>query len=59
MATINFAHVQYGRTDAEPSCIKAFQEALIRRGYSIPAGATGFYGDQTKNACAAFQRAQG
>ncbi|HYN56337.1 MAG TPA: peptidoglycan-binding protein [Motilibacterales bacterium] len=35
------------------------QRALITTGYSIPAGATGKYGDQTTAAVAAFQRAQG
>jgi peptidoglycan hydrolase-like protein with peptidoglycan-binding domain len=35
------------------------QKALIGRGYSIPAGATGKYGAQTTAAVAAFQRAQG
>ena len=35
------------------------QQALIRKGYSIPAGATGKYGAQTTAAVAAFQQAQG
>jgi peptidoglycan hydrolase-like protein with peptidoglycan-binding domain len=39
--------------------VKTLQLALIRGGYSIPAGATGWYGPQTKRAVAAFQRAQG
>ncbi len=35
------------------------QEALIKRGYSIPAGPTGYYGTKTVAAVKAFQRAQG
>lgn len=33
------------------------QNALISKGYSIPAGATGFFGNQTKAAVMAFQTA--
>jgi len=36
-----------GQTSAQ---VKALQEALIQAGYDIPAGATGFYGSQTKAA---------
>lgn len=53
---IHFANVQYGKRNAD---VTAFQRALIAKKYSIPSGPTGFYGDQTKKACAAFQRAQG
>jgi peptidoglycan hydrolase-like protein with peptidoglycan-binding domain len=35
------------------------QQALIAKGYSIPAGPTGKYGAQTTAAVAAFQQAQG
>lgn len=35
------------------------QEALIERGYSIPAGPTGYFGTRTVAAVEAFQRAQG
>ncbi len=35
------------------------QEALIKKGYSIPAGPTGYFGEKTVQAVAAFQRAQG
>jgi len=38
---------------------RRLQQALIRNGYSIPAGATGTYGAQTTAAVAAFQLAQG
>ncbi|MDT0441266.1 M23 family metallopeptidase [Streptomyces johnsoniae] len=56
MAVITFAHVRYGSRD---SCVAAFQRALMAKGFAIAAGATGYYGEQTKAACAAFQRAQG
>ncbi|MBA2806970.1 peptidoglycan DD-metalloendopeptidase family protein [Streptomyces sp. KM273126] len=56
MTTIEFDHVRYGSTE---TCVKAFQKALIAAGYKIPSGATGKYGDETKSACAKFQRAQG
>ncbi len=39
--------------------VRALQRALIARGFSIPAGATGTFGSQTKAAVAAFQRSQG
>jgi peptidoglycan hydrolase-like protein with peptidoglycan-binding domain len=39
--------------------VRRLQRALISRGYSIPAGATGNFGDQTRSAVAAFQRRQG
>jgi peptidoglycan hydrolase-like protein with peptidoglycan-binding domain len=44
---------------ARGSHIVALQQALIARGHAIPAGATGYYGSQTRAAVAAFQRAQG
>lgn len=39
--------------------VKALQNWLISQGYQIPAGATGYYGDQTKNAVAAWQESIG
>jgi peptidoglycan hydrolase-like protein with peptidoglycan-binding domain len=39
--------------------VAALQRALIKRGYAIPAGATGYYGSLTKAAVKKFQRAQG
>lgn len=39
--------------------IKRMQLALIKRGFAIPSGATGFFGMQTKRAIWTFQRAQG
>ncbi len=38
---------------------RRLQNALLSRGYPIPAGATGAYGSQTTAAVAAFQRDQG
>lgn len=35
------------------------QSRMMELGYSIPSGRTGYYGDQTKAAVAAFQRKQG
>jgi peptidoglycan hydrolase-like protein with peptidoglycan-binding domain len=42
-----------------PEQTTRLQQALISKGYSIPAGATGKYGAQTTAAVAAFQQAQG
>lgn len=39
--------------------VSSLQNWLIKKGYSIPAGATGFYGGQTKAAVAAYQAANG
>lgn len=47
------------RMGASGSHIVALQKALIARGFAIPAGATGYFGSQTRSAVAAFQRAQG
>ncbi len=35
------------------------QQALIKRGYSIPAGPTGYFGPKTKKAVKKFQKSQG
>lgn len=47
------------RPGAANAHVHALQVALIRRGYRIPAGATGFYGERTRDAVRSFQRAQG
>lgn len=39
--------------------VVALQSFLMDRGYSIPAGATGYFGSQTQNALRQFQAAQG
>ncbi|MES2225673.1 MAG: fibronectin type III domain-containing protein [Patescibacteria group bacterium] len=39
--------------------VRALQEFLLAHGFSIPAGATGYFGLQTKAALAAFQAASG
>lgn len=44
---------------ASGESVKALQNWLISKGYSIPAGATGYYGTQTQQAVAAFQKAAG
>ena len=41
------------------TAIYYLQQALIERGYSIPAGPTGYYGAKTVDAVKAFQQAQG
>ena len=41
------------------TAIYYLQQALIERGYSVPAGATGYYGAKTVEAVKAFQKAQG
>jgi peptidoglycan hydrolase-like protein with peptidoglycan-binding domain len=41
------------------SQVTALQTWLIAKGYSIPAGATGYFGTQTKAALAAYQAASG
>ena len=45
-----------GSTGAAVTCL---QQALIAGGYSIPAGATGYFGVQTQAAVAAWQKAVG
>jgi peptidoglycan hydrolase-like protein with peptidoglycan-binding domain len=39
--------------------VTTLQQTLIAAGYSIPAGATGYFGAQTKTAVAAWQKAAG
>ncbi|MFD9544630.1 peptidoglycan DD-metalloendopeptidase family protein [Streptomyces sp. NPDC060022] len=53
---VMLAKVQYGESNDD---IRIVQQALIARGRSIPDGATGFFGDQTKAAYAAEQKDQG
>ena len=45
-----------GSTGAAVTCL---QQALIAGGYSIPAGATGYFGAQTQTAVIAWQKAAG
>ncbi len=44
---------------ADSRLVYDLQAALIARGYSIPAGPTGYFGTRTKQAVAAFQESQG
>lgn len=45
-----------GATGADVTCL---QQALISMGFSIPAGATGYFGTQTQGAVSAWQAAHG
>lgn len=53
---VALSNVRFGKRNNE---VKATQAALIAVGISIPAGATGFFGEQTKSAYAAWQRMLG
>lgn len=44
---------------SQNASVKSLQSFLISQGYSIPDGATGYYGPQTQAAVAAFQKAAG
>ena len=56
-AAYNFTkNLGIGSTGAD---VKELQQFLINAGYSLPAGATGYYGAQTKDAVIAFQKARG
>jgi hypothetical protein len=44
---------------SQGASVTALQTWLIAKGYSIPAGATGYFGPQTKAAVAAYQAANG
>jgi Putative peptidoglycan binding domain len=50
------AHVQYGNRNED---IRTVQNALIRQGHNIPGGATGYFGDQTREAYASWQESCG
>lgn len=49
--TIDTSRVQYGQSNAD---VEMLQRCLIQAGYSIPAGVTGYYGEQTRSAVRAF-----
>lgn len=53
---IALSKVRFGQTNDD---VRAVQRALIARGRKIPDGPTGFFGEQTKAAYQAEQRAQG
>jgi hypothetical protein len=56
-STYNFTvNLHVGSRGAD---VIALQQFLIAEGYSIPAGATGYFGIQTKTALAAYQAANG
>jgi|GEM_PF-2396603 len=50
----NSRDLELGMSGAD---VMKLQELLIKAGYSIPAGATGFFGQQTKNALSSYQKA--
>jgi len=58
-STSSATPVKYPTSSLEPgmsgSLVTQLQQWLISKGYSIPAGATGYYGDQTKGAVALLQ----
>ncbi|MEU9351472.1 N-acetylmuramoyl-L-alanine amidase [Streptomyces griseoloalbus] len=54
--TVELENLRYGETNGD---VADLQRALIKRGERIPAGVTGYYGDQTRAAVASFQRKQG
>ncbi|MFF6995432.1 peptidoglycan-binding protein [Streptomyces sp. NPDC008313] len=54
--TVVLADVQPGRTNGD---VRIVQQALIARGHSLLGGADGVFGDETRAAYAAEQRAQG
>lgn len=49
-------NLQPGQSGAE---VTKLQQFLMDQGYSIPAGATGYFGDQTKAALSQWQQTQG
>ncbi|MGW2050295.1 transglycosylase SLT domain-containing protein [Streptomyces sp. NPDC001858] len=53
---VAISNVRFGKRNDE---VKATQTALIAVGMSIPAGATGFFGEQTRTAYAEWQRMLG
>ncbi|GAA3123286.1 hypothetical protein GCM10010521_07890 [Streptomyces rameus] len=53
---VSLSNVQFGKTGDD---VKALQRALIAAGFSVPDGATGFFGTQTRSAYAAWQRSIG
>ncbi|MFJ5775343.1 peptidoglycan-binding protein [Streptomyces sp. NPDC093094] len=50
------SNVRFGKRNED---VRTVQKALIGRGHDIPGGATGFFGEQTRNAYRAEQFAQG
>jgi len=47
------SNVVYGKRNDD---VKVYQRALIGRGYAIPSGPTGYFGDETRSATREFQR---
>ncbi len=51
--TVSLKNLKYGKTNSD---VKQVQEALIKKGYKIPNGATSGFWDQTKAAYKAWQK---
>ena len=56
MPVVDPNNVRYGLTNED---IRVVQNALISQGFSIPAGATAYYGDQTQAAYTQFELSLG
>jgi len=54
--SVGTANLTMGSSGAAVTCL---QQTLIAGGYSIPAGATGYFGAQTRSAVSAWQTAKG
>ncbi|MBI4065699.1 peptidoglycan-binding protein [Candidatus Kaiserbacteria bacterium] len=54
--SVGTANLTIGSSGAAVTCL---QQTLIAGGYSIPAGATGYFGAQTRSAVSAWQTAKG
>lgn len=54
--TVSLANLKYGKTNAD---VKKVQQALIKKGFSIPNGATSGFWDQTKAAYKKYQQSLG
>jgi hypothetical protein len=54
--SVSLRNLQYGDKNSD---VREVQQALIKKGYKIPAGATGYYGDQTKAAYRKWQQKLG
>ncbi|WP_328875889.1 peptidoglycan-binding protein [Streptomyces sp. NBC_00287] len=56
LSNVQLSNVRFGKRNED---VRIVQQALIKRGREIPDGATGLFGEQTKNAYQAEQLAQG
>ncbi|MFF4164746.1 peptidoglycan DD-metalloendopeptidase family protein [Streptomyces sp. NPDC001741] len=56
MTKIDLSEIRFGKTSEQ---VRTVQRALIKRGFDIPDGATGHFGEQTKKAYRTYQLKQG